>query len=79
MCNCKKNKPNNLDDRIVLNELRDAHNHAITKGVDNFTEADWLYLYEVYSKGYPNSNGIPSREDLLNILEKASQLKTAYR
>ena len=79
MCNCKKNKANNLDNRIVLNELKDAHNLVVTKGADNLSEGDWLYLFEVYSKGYPNSNGTPSKEELINILEKASQLKTAYR
>lgn len=79
MCNCKTKKANNLDNRIVLEEIRNAYEFILNTGQDNLTEADWLYLYEVYSKAYPNSNGQPSQGELLNIIEKASQLKTAYR
>jgi hypothetical protein len=79
MCNCKKKKINNLDNRIVLNEIKSAYDIVLTKGKENLTDGDWIYLYEVYSRAYPNSNGTPSQEDLINILEKASQLNTAYR
>jgi hypothetical protein len=79
MCNCKKNKANNLDNRVVLEEIRSAYDTITTKGVDNLTDGDWLYLYEVYSRAYPASNGMPNKNDLVSILEKASQLKTAYR
>jgi len=79
MCNCKKNKPNNLDNRVVLEDIRTAYNTITTKGKENLSEGDWLYLYEVYSRAYPSSNGIPNKDDLVSVLEKASQLKTAYR
>lgn len=79
MCNCKKKKINNLDNRVVLEEIRNAYEQTISKGIDNLTDADWLYLYEVYSRAYPNSNGLPNKTDLVSVLEKASQLKTAYR
>lgn len=79
MCNCKKSKPNNLDSRIVLQEIREAHEFVQRTGVENLTSPNWLYLYEVYSKAYPNSNGMPSQEELITILERASQLQTAYR
>ena len=79
MCNCKKNVANNLSNRVIISEARDAFNMITNKGQDNLTESDWLYLYEVYSKAYPRSNGQPSRTELIQIIEKISQQKTAYR
>lgn len=79
MCNCKKYKPNMLDNRDVLKQIREANDLITNKGQENLTDEDWIYLLMVYNQAYPNSKGIPSREDLINIIARASQLKTAYK
>lgn len=79
MCNCKKYKPNNLDNRIVLNEIKQAYTSVQGKAIEDITDADWLYLYDVYRKAYPRSNGQPNQRELIEILKKASQLQTAYK
>jgi len=79
MCNCKKYKPNMLDNSQVLSQIREANDLINTTGKDNLTEDDWIYLFMVYNQAYPNSKGVPSKEDLINIIASASQLKTAYK
>jgi hypothetical protein len=79
MCNCKKYKPNNLDNRIVLNEIKQAYTSIQGKSIEDITDADWLYLYDVYRKAYPRSNGQPNQGELIEVLKKASQLQTAYK
>lgn len=68
-----------LDNRDVLKQIREANDLITNKGQENLTDEDWIYLLMVYNQAYPNSKGIPSREDLINIIARASQLKTAYR
>ena len=79
MCNCKKYKPNMLDNREVLSQIREANERILNTGVENLTEEDWVYLYMVYSTAYPNSKGVPTKEDLIKIIANASTLKTAYK
>lgn len=79
MCCGRKYKPNNLDNRIILNEIKSAWTEFSEKPAKDITDADWIYLYEVYNRAYPNSKGIPTKTELLDILSKASQLKTAYK
>ena len=79
MCNCKKNKPNNLDNRIILQEIREAYSKVEETPLESIADGDWLYLYDVYRKAYPNSKGQPTQGELLEILKKASQLNTAYK
>lgn len=68
-----------LDNRVLLGEIRDVYSKVGNLPLEEITEGDWLYLYDIYKRAYPMSNGQPSREELIKILEKASQLKTAYR
>jgi hypothetical protein len=79
MCCGKKYKPNNLDNRILLAEIREAYQKVKETPVESISDGDWIYLYEVYQRAYPNSKGQPNKEELLEILSKASQLQTAYK
>lgn len=79
MCNCKKNVINNTDNRIILAEARKANDLIKSKSVSDITDGEWLYLYDVYNQAYPRSNGQPTQEELIKIIDNLSQLKTAYR
>ena len=79
MCNCKKQKANNLDNRILLQEIREVYSKVSETPVESISDGDWIYLYDVYHRAYPNSKGIPEKSELLEILSKASQIKTAYK
>ena len=80
MCNCKKYKANNLSDKNTIKLINEAYTTLISqKSQEDFTEADWVYLYMVYNQAYPNSKGTPSQTDLVNVLTAAQGKQTAYK
>lgn len=60
--------------------IKEANDTLLSvKDQESFTDADWIYLYMVYGRAYPNSKGQPSKDDLVNVLKNAANLPMAYR
>lgn len=75
MCQCRNKPINNLSNRRIVNSAKELWTRV--KGISLETIADelWDELYETYMKLYPNSRGLPSKPELLEIIEKVSNYK----
>jgi succinate dehydrogenase flavin-adding protein (antitoxin of CptAB toxin-antitoxin module) len=76
-CNCKRkhNVINNLSIPSYVQLGIDAWNKVKDKRFEEIMEEDWVELYSTYWKIYPNSKGQPSKEELLQIMEKVQSYK----
>lgn len=75
MCNCKKKVINNLDIPHYVRLAKELWGRLGAIPFEQLTEDNWVELYMIYNQIYPNSNGQPSKEELLQIIHSASQRK----
>ena len=76
-CNCRKKNQviNNLKIPSFVQMGIDAWNEVREKKFEEIQDEDWVQLYSVYWKIYPNSKGQPNKEELLSIMEKVQSYK----
>lgn len=77
-CNCGKRKNqviNNLKIPSYVQMGIDAWNRVKDTKFEDINDEDWVELYSVYWKLYPNSKGQPSKDELLKILEQVQSYK----
>lgn len=77
-CNCGKRKNqviNNLNIPSYVQLGIDAWDKVKDKKFEELQDEDWVELYSVYWKIYPNSKGQPSRQELLEIIQKVQSYK----
>jgi hypothetical protein len=76
-CNCKKKNQviNNLSIPSYVQLGVDAWNQVKDKKFEEIGDEDWVMLYTTYNKIYPNSKGQPSKQELLEIIEKVQSYK----
>jgi len=75
-CNCGKkstrNPLNNLDSQEHLELAKDVYDRIISqKQFEELDEFDWVELYSVFSQLYPQSTGVPSKEQVINEIKNA--------
>lgn len=75
-CGCGKGgrpqRINNLKSVDHLNLAKEIDDRILKqKSVEELDEFDWVELYSVFSQLYPQSTGIPSKEQVINEIKNA--------
>jgi hypothetical protein len=80
-CNCKgkKNVINNLDNPSYVQVASDIWAQIQNTPFEEITDQLWEEMYMVYGMIFPNSTGLPVKEELVQIIQNATQYKTKRR
>lgn len=76
-CNCKRKNQviNNLSVPSYVNMAIAIWNEVKDTPFNEITDDQFAEMYRVYSIIYPNSKGIPSKEEIVPIINKITQYK----
>ena len=77
-CNCKgkKNVINHLDNPSYVQLALDIWAQIQNLPFEDITDQLWEEMYMVYGMIYPNSKGQPVKEELVQIIQTATQYKS---
>lgn len=77
-CNCKGRKQviNNLHIPSYVQLAKDFMSTISNTPVESLEDHQWSEMYHIYNNIFPNSNGQPSREELITIITNAANYKT---
>lgn len=77
-CNCKGKKQviNNLHIPSYVQLARDFMASIYNTPVESLQDHHWTEAYHIYNSIFPNSNGQPSKEELIQIINNAANYKT---
>jgi len=77
MCNCKKKKQvlNNLNIPSYVQMAKDYMSSIYNIPVEQLEDHQWAEAYHIYQNIFPNSKGLPSKEELLKIIDNAANYK----
>jgi hypothetical protein len=79
-CNCGKKKViNNLNVPHYVNLAVEIWNSVSNLQFNDITDDQWFDMYQVYNQIFPNSNGQPNKEELLQIIQNATQYQTKIK
>jgi hypothetical protein len=74
-CNCKSGKELKLNNLNSIDHLlvgKDVIDRIISvKPFEEITDLDWMEIYNAYQQLYPNSTGVPGKEDCIQQLHNA--------
>jgi len=76
-CNCKGKKQviNNLHIPSYIQLAKDFLTSVSGIPVDSLEDHHWSEGYHIYNQIFPNSKGQPSKEELIKIINNASEYK----
>ena len=82
-CNCKSGKEQKINNLNSIDHLmigKDVIDRIISvKPFEEITDLDWMEIYNAYQQLYPNSKGVPSKEDCIQQIQNAmGNLKLKY-
>jgi len=76
-CNCGKKKVlNNLNIPSYVQMAKDYVASIGNTPVEQLEDHQWSEGYHIYQNIFPNSKGLPNKEELLNIIRNAANYKT---
>jgi len=76
-CNCGKKKTlNNLNIPSYVQLAKDYLVSIQNTPVEQLDDHQWAEGYHIYNSIFPNSNGQPSKEELIKIIHNAANYKT---
>jgi len=79
-CNCGKKKViNNLNVPHYVNLAVEIWNSVSKLQFNDITDDQWFDMYQVYNQIFPNSNGQPNKEELLKVIQNATQYQTKIK
>lgn len=73
-CGCKKKKQvlNNISSREHIEIAKEVNTRVImSSDMSNYSELDKIEIMGVYASLYPNSNGTPSLEEAIKLIQQA--------
>jgi len=75
-CNCKGKTINNLGIPSYIRMAKEVWDKVSSLQFEDITDELWMELYMTYNQLYPNSKGQPDKQELLTIINKATQYKS---
>lgn len=75
-CNCGKKKVlNNLNIPSYVQLAKDYMTSIYNTPVEQLEDHQWAEGYHIYQQIFPNSKGLPTKEELIKIIENAANFK----
>jgi hypothetical protein len=76
-CNCKRKNQviNNLGVPSYVSMAIEIWQEIKDTPFEDITDDQFNEMYRIYKIIYPNSNGLPGRDDIVNVIHKITQYK----